>query len=123
MGRATHLARGSSVWKSSLRRGLAAAGAGAVLMGVIMSVAPSRHVAFASSGDPGGAGVNPQLPATPSEVTVHGHGAFSNLTVNINQTKDLINQAISVSWSGCTAGGNTPTACGPTFSSGGHSPG
>jgi len=37
-----------------------------------------------------------------SAVTVSGTGEFANLKVTVSQTKDLINQAIRVSWTGAT---------------------
>jgi hypothetical protein len=35
-----------------------------------------------------------------SRVTVSGTGAFSGLTVTVSRTKNLINQTITVSWTG-----------------------
>ncbi|HEX7277733.1 MAG TPA: hypothetical protein VF244_10200, partial [Acidimicrobiales bacterium] len=40
------------------------------------------------------------LPTTDSAVTVGGRGAFSDLQITVNQTRSLVNQAISVSWTG-----------------------
>ncbi len=45
-------------------------------------------------------GIVAALPSTPSAVTVSGHGQFSNLKVTVNQTANLTNQAVSVSWTG-----------------------
>ncbi len=45
-------------------------------------------------------GIVAGLAATPSAVTVSGRGQFSNLKVTVNQTANLTNQAISVSWTG-----------------------
>ncbi len=45
-------------------------------------------------------GVVTGLPATASQVTVHGYGQYSNLAITVNQTKNLVNQAVSVSWTG-----------------------
>jgi len=55
-----------------------------------------------SQADPtaGCQGIVTGLPATVSQVTVHGHGANSGLAVTVNQTQNLTNQAISVTWSG-----------------------
>ena len=51
----------------------------------------------------------PSLPATDSQVTVSGHGQYSGLAVTVNQTADLTNQAVSVTWTG-----GTPTFSDPT---------
>ena len=48
----------------------------------------------------GAAGTDTNLPPTASAVTVHGSGPFSQLAVTVNQTANLVNQAISISWSG-----------------------
>jgi uncharacterized membrane protein YgcG len=55
-----------------------------------------------SQADPtaGCQGIVGALPATSSQVTVSGHGQFSNLQVTVNQTANLTNQAVSVSWTG-----------------------
>ena len=58
---------------------------------------------------PGSAGVDTALPATDSEVTVRGRDEFADLEITVNQTKNLANQAISVTWRGAT----------PTVASGG----
>jgi hypothetical protein len=42
------------------------------------------------------------LAATSSAVTVSGRGEFSGLQVTVNQTQNLENQAVSVSWTGGT---------------------
>jgi phosphate ABC transporter phosphate-binding protein len=44
---------------------------------------------------PGGGG-----PLSDSALTVSGKGAFANLRVTVGQTKNLINQQVSVSWTG-----------------------
>ncbi|MEO0606196.1 MAG: hypothetical protein AAF211_32505, partial [Myxococcota bacterium] len=43
------------------------------------------------------------LPATDSAVTVSGRGPFADLEITVNQTAELTNQAISISWTGATA--------------------
>jgi hypothetical protein len=45
-------------------------------------------------------GIVTGLPPTASQVTVHGYGQYSNLAITVNQTKNLVNQAVSVSWTG-----------------------
>jgi hypothetical protein len=52
----------------------------------------------------GTAGVDAGLPATASAVTLHGRGRFSGMSITVNQTKKLANQAVSVSWSGALPG-------------------
>jgi hypothetical protein len=51
-------------------------------------------------------GQDTQLPKTDSQVVVkepNSGSAFPNLTVTVNQTKDLVNQDVSLSWTGGTA--------------------
>ena len=55
----------------------------------------------------GSAGSDIALPATPSAVTVSGTGKFANLKVTVNQTQNLVNQVVSVTWTG-----GTPTQTG-----------
>jgi hypothetical protein len=59
-----------------------------------------RGGASAAAGLAGGQGTNGSLPDTPSSVQRSGSGAFAGLTVKVNQTQDLVNQAVSVTWSG-----------------------
>jgi hypothetical protein len=71
------------------------------------STAPPTTVATTSTTDPaaavaGSQGTDATLPCTPSAVTVTGRGNFSNLTIRVNQTADIVNQAVSISWSGGT---------------------
>ena len=54
---------------------------------------------------PGSARAGTDATATGSAVTVSGHGAFAGLRVTVDQTTNLINQVVRVSWSG-----GTPTA-------------
>jgi hypothetical protein len=49
---------------------------------------------------PGMAGTDVSLPPTDSAVTVHGRGPFAGMEVTVNQTRDLTNQAVSVTWRG-----------------------
>jgi len=57
----------------------------------------------------GSQGIVAALPATSSVVTVSGRGAFSSLRITVNQTTNLVNQAISVSWTGSVPTAETPT--------------
>jgi hypothetical protein len=52
------------------------------------------------AGGPGSSGVDTSLPDTDSAVTVSGRGEFSDLRIRINQTRNLVNQAVSLSWTG-----------------------
>lgn len=61
----------------------------------------------------GAAGSDTALPATDSAVTVSGRGEFSSLKITVNQTRDLVNQAVSVTWTG-----GKPTITAPAFFSG-----
>ncbi|HVV38286.1 MAG TPA: hypothetical protein VHC63_16885 [Acidimicrobiales bacterium] len=70
-------------------------GVAAVALVAGISAAPAH-----ASSVTGSAGIDTSLPDTASAVTVNGRGAFSNLKVTINQTKDLVNQAVSLKWTG-----------------------
>ena len=50
----------------------------------------------------GSQGTNTALPLTDSAVTVSGRGEFGNLKITLNQTESLINQAVSITWTGGT---------------------
>jgi len=56
----------------------------------------------ASGSDPlsGDSGIDTALPATRSAVTVPGRGDFADLRITVNQTKQLTNQAVSITWEG-----------------------
>jgi hypothetical protein len=56
----------------------------------------------------GSQGTDTALPATPSQLTVSGRGQFAGLQVTVNQTRDLVTQAVSVTWTG-----GVPTVQGP----------
>lgn len=72
---------------------------GAVL-GVVLFAA-SLFVHPASGSDvTGTAGVDTALPDTDSAVTVRGRGEFADLEIKVNQTRNLLNQAVSVTWRG-----------------------
>ena len=60
----------------------------------------------------GSQGTDTALPATDSQVTVNGRDAFSTLAVTVNQTTNLTNQTVSLTWTGAA-----PTVTSPgTFS-------
>jgi len=50
----------------------------------------------------GAAGTDTTLPPTSSQVTINGRGSFSKLAITINQTKSLLNQAVSITWTGAS---------------------
>ena len=50
----------------------------------------------------GASGTYTSIALTDSAVTVGGRGKFSDLEVTVNQTKNLLNQAVSVTWKGGT---------------------
>ena len=68
----------------------------------------SATVANIADGSAGSQGIDTTLPATDSQVTVNGRGAFANMAFTVNQTRKLGNQAISITWTG-----GTPTIKGP----------
>ncbi|MEI8240345.1 MAG: hypothetical protein WCI22_13100, partial [Actinomycetota bacterium] len=57
---------------------------------------------------PGSQGVDTAIAPTKSVATANGAGDFSNLAVTVNQTKNLTNQTVSITWTG-----GTPTKQGP----------
>jgi hypothetical protein len=63
----------------------------------------------------GSAGTDVALPATDSKAEVTGRGPFKDLKVTVNQTKNLLNQAISVTWTGAA-----PTRHGPGLFAGNY---
>jgi hypothetical protein len=79
---------------------------------VVLLLVPSQLPNASGSANPlaGSQGTVISLPSTDSAVTVSGTGAFSNLSVTVNQTQDLENQAVLVSWTG-----GTPTLGSSTF--------
>ena len=81
-----------------------------IAVGVLTLLALSLVSSSASNAAsvPGSAGTDTSLPATASQVTVSGRGDFSTLRVTVNQTQNLVNQAVSITWTG-----GRPTAQGP----------
>lgn len=80
----------------------------AVAMAALVS-ATGHATAGGAVATPGSAGIDTSLPATDSQVTVRGSGPFSDLQITVNQTRDLGNQAVSITWKGAT-----PTRTGPS---------
>ncbi|HYA67955.1 MAG TPA: hypothetical protein VED63_04390, partial [Acidimicrobiales bacterium] len=94
------------------RRRRSALTAGAVTAALVSTwLAPGSPLRAGASGCPaasagcaGSQGTDISLPATDSAVTVTvGSGAFQGLTVTVNQTRSLVNQAVSISWTGSPA--------------------
>lgn len=80
----------TTTWARNTFIGLAVAAVGAIL---VIQPAASESVA-------GSAGTDTRLPTTDSQVTVSGRGLFENLKITVNQTKNLVSQAVSVTWTG-----------------------
>ncbi len=93
-----------------MRARLRSAALGLLAVGALASTAPDATVANSVAGS---AGTDTSLPATDSQVTVRGRGPYAGLEVTVNQTKDLVNQAISVRWTG-----GSPTLATPSRFSG-----
>ena len=75
------------------------------LRGLIIAVATSMVATSTSHADdpvPGSQGTDTSLPATDSQVTVHGRDAFADMAITVNQTTNLTNQAVSITWTGGT---------------------
>lgn len=94
-----------------VRRQFLTAGGLAAALAVLVFVPGIQPGASASSAHTleGSQGTDTSLPVTDSAVTVPGQGQYAGLKVTVNQTKDLVNQAISVTWTG-----GTPTFSNPT---------
>ncbi len=75
-----------------------------VLAPLAIVVAATSVAATAAGADPipGSQGTDTSLPATDSQVTVKGRGRFADLTITVNQTENLTNQAVSIDWDGGT---------------------
>ena len=76
----------------------------AILMTTVLATSGAR----ADGTLAGSQGTDTSLPATASQVTVKGRGAFADLTITVNQTANLTDQAVSITWTG-----GSPTKPGP----------
>jgi hypothetical protein len=76
----------------------------AVLLGAVSMGLPTS----ADDSLAGDAGTKTALPPTESAVTVQGRGQYAGLQITVNQTRQLTNQAVSVTWTG-----GQPTREGP----------
>lgn len=75
-------------------------GALMALAGVgLAALAPSPG-ATEDAPTPGSAGIDTSLPATDSQVVINGRDEYAGLEITVNQTKDLVNQAVSITWKG-----------------------
>jgi hypothetical protein len=78
--------------------------AGRVGLAALVATAASLLVAPQPSGAahavPGSSGTDTSVAPTDSKVTVRGRGRFSDLELTVNQTRNLANQAVSVTWTG-----------------------
>jgi hypothetical protein len=91
-------------------RGPAAIGAVVTVLMLLVLAPPSGRggnadaaSGFCQTAPYGGcAGDDISLPADSSAVTMAGTGAFSSLKVTVNQTQNLVNQVVSVTWTGAT---------------------
>ena len=81
-----------------------------ILAPLAIVLASSAIVGSVSGADSvaGSQGTDTSLPVTDSQVTVAGRGAFASLKLTVNQTKNLTNQAVSITWQG-----GAPTIQGP----------
>lgn len=95
-------ARHSSASQMARLRAKCGLGAGAVAAACVFAFVPGIQPGALGSTNPlaGTQGTDTSLPATSSAVTVSGRGPYADLKITVNQTQDLGNQAISVSWSG-----------------------
>jgi hypothetical protein len=100
--------------RGGTRRGLLGAGAGAAVGLVVFLTVPGIQPGAGAAANPlaGSQGVVTTLPTTSSAVTVSGQGTYAGLKVSVNQTANLVDQAVSVSWTG-----GTPTQSSNTFQS------
>lgn len=71
-----------------------------VSAGILFAVSLATPGAGAADSLAGSQGTNTALPATDSAVTVNGRDGFGGLAVTVNQTTDLNNQAVSITWTG-----------------------
>lgn len=80
------------------RHGAALVGVGAILS--IVFFVPGAQTPARADAVAGQQGTDTSLPLTSSAVTVDGRGAFTDLKVTVNQTQNLENQDVSVTWTG-----------------------
>ncbi|MEO1058232.1 MAG: hypothetical protein AAFY28_15080 [Actinomycetota bacterium] len=70
---------------------------------MVLLLAPLAATSTTAQGELAGSqGIDTALPTTDSAATYDGRGDFAELSVTVNQTRNLTNQAVSVTWSGGT---------------------
>ena len=74
----------------------------AAAIAVLVPVAAATSGADAQQSLAGSQGIDTSLPLTDSAVTVRARDQFSSLEITVNQTGNLTNQALSVTWTGGT---------------------
>ena len=84
---------------SPARRRLGTLLLGLTFIALVAVVSVPRADSAVVSG-PGGSGIDTSLPETDSAVTVNGRGDFASLSLRVNQTRNLTNQAVSLTWTG-----------------------
>lgn len=89
--------RGTESHRRSVRNALVA------VLGVALLSTVASPVSSAPVGGPGSSGTDTSLPLTDSATTVRGRGPFADLEITVNQTRNLVSQAISLTWEGGTA--------------------
>lgn len=86
---------------SPTRRRIASAVIGLTFIAIVAAITVPQ-AGGAVVGGPGGSGIDTSLPDTDSAVDISGRGPFADLKVHVNQTRNLTNQAVSVTWEGGT---------------------
>lgn len=76
-----------------------------VVLSMSMLLSPTVRAAVPLAGSQG---TDTSLPATASQTAVSGRDDFADLEITVNQTRNLTNQAVSITWTG-----GTPTVTGP----------
>jgi hypothetical protein len=97
----------SSVAGASPQRSSSAA-AVSLAPGITPSGSITGRAAAATASLAGSQGIDTSISPTASAKTVHGRDGFSNLAITVNQTANLTNQTVSITWTG-----GTPTIASP----------
>ncbi len=85
-----------------------------ISVAVVVMLSPLTTGRASGSDVTGRSGTDTALAPTASAVTVRGRGPYSDLSISVNQTRALRNQAVSVTWSGAS---QTIEALGAAFGS------
>ncbi|MGE3620004.1 MAG: hypothetical protein AB7L84_06030 [Acidimicrobiia bacterium] len=73
---------------------------GALALIAVLALAPMAMPASGQESYVGHAGTDTSLPLTDSPAIVRGRGDFADLEITVNQTTNLTNQAVSITWTG-----------------------